>query len=298
MAENKREEENMKSWNGRAVSAVVLSLILVLGMAGCKDSASQNASKETETEIQVFIAASLYDVMLQIEEQYQEMHPNVKIVFNADSSGTLMTQIREGYACDLFFSASEKQVDELETEGLVKEGARADLLSNRVVLVALKDSKTRVKGFANLEDAESIALAGGSVPVGKYTRQALVNLGILDGQEDVSKITTEEIADALGGTTISEQSNVSKVLTAVTEGACEVGTVYYSDFYSYQDQLKILETAGEELTGKVVYPICRIVNEEADEEQVKAAEDFYTFLMSEEAKPLFEEHCFEINDAR
>ena len=74
----------------------------------------------------------------------------------------------------------------------------------------------------------------------------------------MSKITTQEVSEALGGVEISEQDNVSKVLTAVTEGACEVGTTYYSDTYGYEDKVKILETVGYDLTGDVIYPICRV----------------------------------------
>ena len=83
------------------------------------------------------------------------------------------------------------------------------------MVLTLKDSGTKVTGLENLDTAASIALAGGSVPVGKYTRQALVNMGILQEVEDISLITTQEISDALGGVEISEQDNVSKVLIAV-----------------------------------------------------------------------------------
>ncbi len=101
-----------------------------------------------------------------------------------------------------------------------------------------KDSGTKVTGLENLKDAKSIALAGGSVPVGKYTRQALVNLGTLKTTGEVDAITTDQVSQALGGVEISEEDNVSKVLTAVAEGSCEVGTTYYSDTYGYEDKLE------------------------------------------------------------
>lgn len=225
--------------------AMLLTVALAAGMTGCageKEPApgkpSEKAKNETaeskeneaseETEIQVFIAASLNTVMTELAEKYNEEHPEVKIVYNADSSGTLMTQIEEGYACDLFFSAAQKQMDQLENDGFLVDGTRADVVNNQVVVVTLKDSGTAVTGLADLGEAESIALAGGSVPVGKYTRQAMVNLGMLPETEDVSAITTAEISEALEGVEISEQDNVSKVLTAVVEGSCEVGTTYYS----------------------------------------------------------------------
>lgn len=246
-----------------------------------------------ETEIQVFIAASLNTVMTELAEEYNEDHPEVKIVYNADSSGTLLTQIEEGYECDLFFSAAQKQMDTLEGDGLVVDGTRADVVNNQVVVVTWKDSGTKVTGLENIGDAKSVALAGGSVPVGKYTRQALVNIGKLDEAEDVSAITTEQVSEALGGVEISEQDNVSKVLSAVVEGSCEVGTTYYSDTYGYEDDLEILETVSYDLTGDVIYPIAQVVNDEADDAQSAAAADFMKFILSDEAKAVFEAYYFD-----
>ena len=290
----------------------MLAGAMVLSMAGCSgssDSSSDNAgssgdasSEESstdgeaeETEIQVFIAASLNTVMTELAEMYNEEHPEVTITYNPDSSGTLLTQIQEGYECDIFFSAAQKQMDDLEADGLMVEGTRANVVNNQVVVVSLKDSGTKVTGLENLNEAESIALAGGSVPVGRYTRQALVNLGTLPETDDPASITTEEVSEALGGATISEQDNVSKVLTAVVEGSCEVGTTYYSDTYGYEDDLDILQTVSYDLTGDVIYPIARVVNEEADDAQIAAAEDFLQFILSDEAKAVFDSYYFDTN---
>lgn len=255
--------------------------------------AGGNSSRTEETEIQVFIAASLNTVMTELAERYHEDHPEVKIVYNADSSGTLLTQIEEGYECDLFFSAAQKQMDQLEDDGFVIEGTRADVVNNQVVVVTAKGSGTKVTGLETLGGAQSIALAGGSVPVGKYTRQALVNLGKLEEAEDVSMITTEQISRALGGVEISEQDNVSKVLTAVLEGSCEVGTTYYSDTCGYEEELEILETVGYDLTGNVIYPVAQVVNDEADDAQRAAAADFMEFILSDGAKAVFETYYFD-----
>ena len=289
----------------------MLAGVMVLSMAGCAGSsdsgsddtgtsedASSGSGTDTEaeeTEIQVFIAASLNTVMTELADMYNEEHPEVKITYNPDSSGTLLTQIEEGYECDIFFSAAQKQMDDLEADGLMVEGTRADVVNNQVVVVSLKDSGTKVTGLENLGEAESIALAGGSVPVGRYTRQALINLGILPKTDDPASITTEEVSEALGGVEISEQDNVSKVLTAVAEGSCEVGTTYYSDTYGYEDQLDILQTVSYDLTGDVIYPIARVVNEEADDAQTAAAEDFLEFILSDEAKAVFESYYFDTN---
>lgn len=277
----------------KRLTAVLLVAIMAARMMAC--GSKEEAEEAEEAEIQVFIAASLNTVMTELAEMYNEEHPEVTITYNADSSGTLMTQIEEGYECDIFFSAAQKQMDQLEEDGLVVDGTRANVVNNQVVVVTLKDSDTKVTGLENIGDAENIALAGGSVPVGKYTRQALVNLGILEEAEDVAAITTQQVSDALGGVEISEQDNVSKVLAAVVEGSCEVGTTYYSDTYGYEDDLTILETVSYDLTGNVIYPIARIINSEADDAQTKAAEDFLAFILSDEAKAVFDAYYFDTN---
>ena len=289
----------------KRLTAVAVVIAMAAGMMACgaKEETTENEQTEEtvqedtaeETEIQVFIAASLNTVMTELAEMYHEEHPEVKITYNADSSGTLLTQIEEGYECDIFFSAAQKQMDQLEEDGLVVEGTRANVVNNQVAVVTLKDSDTAVTGLENIGDAESIALAGGSVPVGKYTRQALVNLGILEEADDVAAITTEQVSEALGGVEISEQDNVSKVLAAVVEGSCEVGTTYYSDTYGYEDDIEILETVSYDLTGNVIYPIARVVNDEADDAQTKAAEDFLAFILSDEAKAVFDAYYFDTN---
>ena len=279
------------------VTVMAGSMLMGCGSEKAEQSTQENEKEETaeaeETEIQVFIAASLNTVMTELAKMYNEEHPEVKITYNADSSGTLMTQIEEGYECDIFFSAAQKQMDQLEKDGLLVDGTRANVVNNQVVVVTLKDSGTKVTGLKDIGNAGSIALAGGSVPVGKYTRQAMVNLGMLNAAEDVSAISTKEISDALGGVEISEQDNVSKVLTAVAEGSCEVGTTYYSDTYGYEDELVILEKVSYDLTGNVIYPIARVKNDEADDAQAKAAEDFLKFILSDQAKAVFDSYYFD-----
>lgn len=273
----------------RAVSALLAAMLAGNLLMGC----GARQEKAMETEIQVFIAASLNTVMTELAKEYHEIHPEVKITYNADSSGTLLTQIEEGYECDLFFSAAQKQMDQLESDGLLMEGTRANVVNNQVVVVARKDSGTAVTGLESLGNAESIALAGGSVPAGRYTRQALVSLGMLEKTEDAAGISTEEVSRALGGVQISEQDNVSKVLAAVVEGSCEVGTTYYSDTYGYEDDLEILETVSYDLTGNVIYPIAQVVNEEADEAQRTAAAEFLEYILSDEARAVFASYYFD-----
>ena len=304
------------------VTAGLIAAAMLMGMSGCGSSkpaettvaettAAETTAAATEavtteaateaaqaagekTEIQVFIAASLNTVMQDLAKLYNEKHPEVTITFNADSSGKLLTQIEEGYACDVFFSAAQKQMNTLDEEDkLVVEGTRKNVVNNQVCVITTKDSGTKVTGLQDIGEAASIALADGSVPVGKYTRQAMVNAGMLPKTEDVSKITTEEVSQALGGVEISEQSNVSKVLAAVTEGSCEIGTTYYSDTYGYENQVVILEKIPYDLTGNVIYPIAQVQNEEADDAEKAAALDFIQFVTSDDAKTVFQNYYFD-----
>lgn len=276
---------------------LLLTAALTLGaLTGCQNKENAEKGTETEkTEISVFIAASLNNVMTELASEYNKTHPEVKINFNPGSSGALMTQIEEGYECDMFFSAAQDKVDTLEQEGLVEEGSRKNVVNNQVIVVTYPDSQTKVTGLKDLNEAESVALAGGSVPVGKYSRKALISLGILPETEDAAAVTTEEVSEALGGVEISEQKDVSAVRTTVSEGSCEVGTIYYSDLYQHEKELKVLETVDSSLTGDIIYPVCRIVNKEADEKEKQAAEDFYNYIISEEAKQIFEKYLFDVN---
>lgn len=260
------------------------------------EKATEAAKEDAEkTEVQVFVAASLKNVMEDLGQQYEKEHPEVKLVFNADSSGKLLSQIQEGYDCDIFFSAAQKQMNTLEEEGNLVEGSRKNVVNNQLCVITLKDSGTKVSSLETLKDAKSIALADGTVPVGKYTRQALVALKILPETEDVSKISTKEVSEALGGVEISEQSNVSKVLAAVVEGSSEVGTTYYSDTYGHEDKIQILEKVPYDLTGNVIYPIAQIKNEEASQEEQDAAKDFLAFVTSDNAKTTFQKYYFDTN---
>ena len=256
---------------------------------------TEKATEGEKTEVQVFVAASLKNVMEELGEQYEKENPSVKLVFQADSSGKLLSQIQEGYACDIFFSAAQKQMDTLEEEGKLVEGTRKNVVNNQLCVITRKDSGTKVTGLETLKDAKSIALADGTVPVGRYTRKALVSLGILPEAEDLSKISTKEVSDALGGVEISEQSNVSKVLAAVVEGSSEVGTTYYSDTYGKEADIEILEKVPYDLSGNVIYPISQVVNDEASEAEVTEAKKLIDFVCSDAAKETFQKYYFDTN---
>lgn len=275
----------------KKIAAMIMTVALAAAsLAGC---GTQKADTAQETTVTLFAAKSLNTVMEELIVAYQEKHPNVKIVGSYDSSGTLMTQIEEGAACDVFFSAAQKQMNQLEQDGLLVDGTRHNVVNNQVCVVTYKGSNTAVTGLEDLSKAGSLALADGSVPVGKYTRQALVNAGILNEAEDVSKITTQEVSEALGGIEINECANVGAVTSAVAEAANEAGTVYYSDTYGFEDKLEILEKVPYDLTGNVIYPIAQVVNKEADELQQQAAKEFVEYLVSDEAKAVFGKYYFD-----
>lgn len=318
MIKTKRKQE--KSEMKKKVVSLMLAGAMVLSMAACgsqntdqgaandtsakaEQSDSSEAAEESSdseklesTQITVFAAASLENALNEVIKKYNETQPNVTIVPSYDSSGTLLAQIEEGAACDVFFSAAQKQMDTLQNDDqLVVDGTRHNVVNNQVVVITYKGSGTAVTGLENLKDAKSIAMADGSVPVGKYTRQAMVNAGMLDAVDDVSTIPTDVISQALGGVEINECGNVSAVKTQVAEGSNEVGTVYYSDTYGLEDKLDILQVISYDLTGNVIYPIAQVKNDEADELEQKAALDFVNFVKSDAAKAIFDSYYFDTN---
>lgn len=261
-----------------------------------EETIEEAADQFEATTVTLFAAKSLNTVMEEaIIPAYNALQPNVTIVGNYDSSGTLQTQIQEGAACDVFFSAAQKQMNELEEGGFVVDGTRADIVNNQVCVVTYDGSGTQVTGIGDLDKAANLALADGSVPVGRYTREALISIGVLPEVEDAKAITTEEVSVALGGLEINECANVGAVTAAVTEGSNEVGTVYYSDTYGFEDRLVILEKVSYDLTGNVIYPAAQIVNAEADDLQDSAAADFVAFLTSDVAKEIFASYYFDVN---
>ena len=274
--------------------ALAMAFAMIFALAACGGGETEEAAAPAEkTTVNVFAAASLSAVMADFEASFEEANPDVDIVVNADSSGALLTQIQEGAPCDVFFSAAQKQMDTLEEDGMVVDGTRTNVVNNQLVVITQPDSETAVTGLADIANAKSIALADGSVPVGKYTRQAMINLGLLAEVEDPAAITTAEVSEQLGGVEISEQGNVSKVLAAVEEASCEVGTTYLSDTVGHEDKVKILETVGYDVTGNIIYPVAQITNQDADEAEAAAAADFIAFITNDEAKALYQQYGFD-----
>ena len=226
--------------------------------------------------------------MLFRSNAYMEEHPNVNVVLNFDSSGTLKTQIQEGADCDVFISAGQLQMDQLDadadasvnTEGLdyVLEGSRFDILENKVALVVPDDNTKNIQSFDDMKtglENGSILLAMGNsdVPVGQYTQKILTYLGL------------DEISLANAGN-ITYGSNVKEVTTQVSEAAVDCGIVYQTDAYSAG--LTVVDTATSEMCGQVIYPAAVLnVSKHPD-----IAKDYLNFLTSDEADAVFEEVGF------
>ena len=260
----------------KKILTVMLAGVMAAGMSA--GSVQAETTEDASGDLYVFIAASLANAMDEIQKDFNEEYPDVNILFNADSSGTLQTQIEEGSRCDIFFSAATKQMDALVDEELAKKDSVVDLLENKVVLIKPKDGETKVTGFENITDAKNIALAGEDVPVGQYSREIFKNLGI---EDEVNKME------------INEGKNVTDVLASVREGSNEIGIVYATDAASVADKVDIIAEAPEgSLETPVLYPVGLTVDAEASDEEAAAADAFLEYLQTDDAMKVFEEYGF------
>ena len=266
-----KDGKNMRKKLIAAMMAGVLS-------AGMLSTGVFAADTDLKGEVNTFIAASLSNAMEEIQKDFNETYPDVEILYNADSSGTLQTQIEEGARCDIFFSAADKQMDALVDEDLAKKDTVEDILENKVVLIKPKDGETKVTGFENITGAANIALAGDRVPFGQYSREIFDNLGITD---EVNKME------------INEGKNVSEVLAAVSEGSNEIGIVYATDAASGADKVDVIaEAPADALKTPVLYPVGLIEDKEASEDDTAAAEAFLEYIKSDDAMKVFEKYGF------
>ena len=248
------------------------------------EAASFGAAAEESAELIVFAAASLTETLNAIAENYSAAHPGITFQFNFDSSGTLKTQIQEGADCDLFLSAGQKQMNQLDiaasadvnTEGLdfVDDDTRVDLLENKVVLCVPEGNPKGIASFddlaAHLKAGDIIFCMGNSdVPVGQYTQKILAYYGL------------EEDALAAAGV-ITYGSNVKEVTTQVSEASVDAGVIYCTDAYSAG--LSFVDEATAEMCGQVIYPAA-VLKSAAHPE---AAKTFLEYLQTKEAGDVFE----------
>ena len=269
----------MMKWKRALGVALLLAGMAVL--AGCN---GQNGAEQGKTKLTVFAAASMTETMNEIAKAYQQEHPDVEIVYNFDSSGTLKHQIQNGAACDVFISAAQKQMDQLDAAkderanperlDFVLQGTRVDLLENKVVLATPEGNPKQITSFDDmaqkLKDGSIRLVMGNSdVPVGQYTQKILAYYGL------------DEQAIAEQGR-ITYGSNVKEVTTQVKEGSADCGVIYGTDAYSAG--LKPVGEATKDMCGQVVYPAA-VLKTSAHPD---AAKDFLTYLRSEKAMAVFE----------
>ena len=267
------------------ILSLLLAALLAFSLTACGTKADAPAeSPVEETELIVFAAASMTETLTELKDVYEEAHPGVTITYNFDSSGTLKTQIQEGAACDLFISAGQKQMNQLDstasaevnTEGLdiVASDTRVDLLENRVTLVVPEGNPKNINSFddlaAALESGDILLCMGNNdVPVGQYIQKILAYYGL------------DETALASAGR-ITYGSNVKEVTTQVSEASVDCGVIYCTDAFSAG--LTVVDSATAEMCGQVIYPAAVLKTAENPE----GAQAFLDFLQTDEAMAVFE----------
>lgn len=241
----------------------IIVLCFLPGLNGCR--------RQGRTTLTLSVAASLQDSVTEVEAAYKQDHA-VDFRNNFGASGTLAREIEEGAPVDAFISAGARPMDQLEREGLLVKGSRADLLRNSLVLIAPDGSG--LKGFEGLADKPVRTVALGdpdSVPAGQYAKQTLVALHLYDGLR--SKIV-------LG-------KDVRQVLTYVETGDADAGLVYATDA-EISHRVRVIAVAPEGTHDPIVYPVAE-VKRSSNEPAVRS---FLEFLRSATAKAIFERHGF------
>ena len=262
--------------------AVLLSITLML--AGCSALAETAAP---QTELVVFAAASMTESLTKIAELYKTVAPNVTLTFNFDSSGTLQTQIEEGAEADIFISAGQKQMNELDVsadaeknpkaQDFVLQGTRFDLLTNTVVLIVPEGSDKGITSFDDVatDKVSLIALGNSDVPVGQYAQDIFTYLGVWD------KLNTDQ--------KITFGSNVKEVLSQVETAAVDCGVVYISDVATGKG-VTVVATAPEGSHKPVNYPAAVLKSTKNEQ----ASKDFLEYLKGEESAKVFTEIGFQV----
>lgn len=284
----------------KKILALILVLCMIFAMAACGETTapdptaapSAEASAEPETakadeepiELIVFAAASMTETMNQIAELYKTVAPNVTIIYNFDSSGTLKTQIQEGADCDIFISAAPKQMNQLDSScdeeqnpdklDFVLQGTRINLLENKVALAVPEGNPKNIQSYddlaAGLKDGSvMLAMGNSDVPVGQYTQKILAYY----------ELNEEELANA---GVITYGSNVKEVTTQVSESTVDCGIIYGTDAFSAG--LAVVDTATKDMCGQVIYPAA-VMNTTKHEDAARA---FLEYLTGDEASAVFE----------
>lgn len=298
----------------KKILALILALAMVLTLCACGGDAQSSSAPDKSVnepasepqkapenqpeeddqlaaepiELIVFAAASMTETLTELGNAYMAEHENVTIVFNFDSSGTLKTQIQEGADVDIFISAGQKQMNQLDitadasvnTEGLdfVLEGTRFNILENKVALAVPDGNPANINSYddliAGLKDGSiMLAMGNSDVPVGQYTQKILAFFELVE-------------ADLAAAGSITYGSNVKEVTTQVSEAAVDCGIIYQTDAFSAG--LTVVDTATAEMCGQVIYPAA-VMNVSKNAE---AAQAFLEFLTSDAADAVFEKVGF------
>ena len=252
--------------------SLILALSTLLGLlVGCEGKKTKE--EDVQKIITVAAAASLKNCLDdELIPIFEEKYKDIKIQTTYDSSGKLQSQIEAGAEVNVFISAAIKQMNSLNEAGLILEDSISELLENKIVLIVPKDSDKEINTFEEIAKAEKIALGDPeSVPAGQYAKEAFENLNMWD---EVSK-------------KVSLGTNVTEVLTWVSEGSADAGVVYSTDAVS-NDKVEVIAEAPKDSVSKVIYPI-GIVKDRKKDPQAKL---FVEFLKSGEAMKIFESYGF------
>lgn len=256
----------------RKLGIMGLVLGVILGAVGCSSAGDGDSKNEENVTLNISAAASLQEAMVELEEKFKEVEPNVKLEVNLGASGALQQQIEEGAPCDVFISAGQKQMTALEEKDLLLDGTNKTLLTNDLVLVTGEDKD--IKDINNIAtDAVSKIAIGDpeSVPAGKYAKEVLDNSKLYDKVE--SKLVLAK--------------DVKEVLSWVQQGSAEAGFVYLSDTIG-ADGVKVALTTDEDSHSPITYPIAVL---KASEKQDKA-KSFEDFLLSDDGQSILEKYGF------
>ena len=265
-------------------SAATAGAFTAAASAAAAEAAETTASAAEQSEVIVFAAASMTETLNQIKETYEAENPGVTLTFNFDSSGTLKTQIQEGADCDLFISAGQKQMNQLDitassdvnTEGLdfVDPDTRINLLENKVTLAVPEGNPKGIECFDQLADLLKngdvlMAMGNSDVPVGQYTQKILAYYGL-----DETTLANEG--------KITYGTNVKEVTTQISEASVDCGVIYETDAYSAG--LTTVDSATPEMCGQVIYPAAVLKTAKNPD----GAKKFLDYLQTDEAMKVFE----------
>lgn len=230
---------------------------------------------DPKTELTVSAAISLKNAFEELGKLYESQNKDSRIVFNLGASGDLMAQIKGGAPVDVFASAAQKDMDELDNAGFVVKDTRTNFVSNSVVLIVPSSSKIALTSFEDLKKAEIKKIAVGNpktVPIGRYSDETFQYY---------------KISDMIRPKLIFAE-NVRQVLDYVARGEVDAGVVYSTDAMVKQREVKIIATAPEASHKPIIYPIAVVKGTKNE----KAAKSFIAFITSGEGRKILSRYGF------